>query len=44
MNARSVQSVTMVDSLCDVKTDERKVISYLVKPLKDQVMRAFREK
>jgi len=27
-----------------VKTDERKVISYLVKPLKDQVMRAFREK
>ncbi len=27
-----------------VKTDERRVISYLVKPLKDQVMRAFREK
>ena len=27
-----------------VKTDERTVISYLVKPLKDQVMRAFREK
>ena len=27
-----------------VKTDERTVASYLVKPFKDQVMRAFREK
>ena len=27
-----------------VKTDERTVMSYLVKPFKDQVMRAFREK
>jgi HlyD family secretion protein len=27
-----------------VKTDERTVMSYLIKPVHDQIMRAFREK
>jgi len=27
-----------------IKTADRKVISYLVKPLQDQISRAFREK
>ena len=27
-----------------VKTDERTVMSYLIKPMHDQIMRAFREK
>ncbi len=27
-----------------VETDERRVLSYLVKPLHDQIARAFREK
>ena len=26
-----------------VKTDERTVMSYLIKPVHDQIMRAFRE-
>jgi HlyD family secretion protein len=27
-----------------IKTEERKVISYLIKPLRDQIARAFRER
>jgi HlyD family secretion protein len=27
-----------------VKTDERTVLSYLIKPMHDQIVRAFREK